>query len=155
MVEELESPWRVPNLRRTRYNDSYIIVYEDKHVTWDLKGCYEGLDKRLSQVLATSTKLFYVALNPYHDEYFCEFDDWSCTFNFPGTEDFKIVENLIFESNLRVIVDSETLRQSTDAVPVPEMSTNGKEKDGIAKTVMEKAMTNLAEKNLENMLENL
>jgi hypothetical protein len=49
-------------------NDSYIIVYEDKHVTWDLKGCYEGLDKRLSQVLATSTKLFYVALNPYHED---------------------------------------------------------------------------------------
>lgn len=101
-------------------------------------------------------KLFYVALNPYYeDEYFCEFDDWSCTFNVPSTEDFKIVENLIFESNLRVIADSETLRQSTDAVPVPETTTNGKEKDGIAKTVMEKAMTNVAEKSLENMLENL
>ena len=133
--------------------DSYVVVYEDKHVVWDLKWCYEGLDKRLSQVLATSTALSYVGLNPYHkDEYFCMFDDCSCVFNFPDTEDFKAVEKLILESDVRVIVDSETLRQSTDVVQVSEATTTSKAKDGFAKTVIEKAMTEVAEKNLEGNL---
>lgn len=136
-------------------NDSYIVVYEDKHVVWDLKGCYEGFDKRLSQVLATSTTLSYAALNPYHeDQYFCIFDDWSCAFNFPDTDDFKGVEEMILESDLRVILDSETLRQSSEVVQVSETTTTGT-KDGFAKTVMEKALTDMAEKNLENNLTGL
>ncbi|KAN0092404.1 hypothetical protein V8E51_018251 [Hyaloscypha variabilis] len=133
-------------------DDSYIIVYEDKHVVWDLKGRYEELDKRLTQVLATPNTLFYVALNPYHaDEYFCQFDDWSCSFNFAGTADFKQLEKLILDSDLRVIIDSETLKQSTDAVQAVTATTE-KAKDGFAVTVFQKALTDVAEKNLEGNL---
>jgi hypothetical protein len=138
--------------------DSYVIVYEDEHVTWDLKGCYETLDKILSQTLATNTKLLYLSLNPYHeDEYFCHFVGGSCTYRFPDTEEFRNLDNLFKQSDLQVIIESPTLKHSTDPVVVPDSKPKdtAKAKDGAVKTVVEKAAEAAAEKELEEFLENL
>lgn len=80
------------------------------------------LDEKLRQVLGQSTGLLYASLNPYHaDEYFCIFKDSSCTFKFPSTVAFRDFEKkLLLVSTLRVIIDSPTLRSSTDAVPAPK-----------------------------------
>jgi hypothetical protein len=135
-------------------NDSYAILYEDGHVTWDLKECYDTLDKTLSQVLATDTKLLYLSLNPYYeDEYFCHFVGGSVTYRFPDTEDFRNLDHLFKQSDLQVIIESPTLRHSTDPVPETKPAA-AKAKDGAVKTVVEKAAEAVAEKQLENLLEN-
>lgn len=136
--------------------DAYIIIWEDGHVVWDLKGLYDSLDQRLSKILATTTKLSFAALNPYAEEnYFCLFDDSSCVFQFPETDDFKTLEKLIQDGDpMRVIIDSPTLRQSSDVVKVVDGNNgSGSGKDGMAKTVMEKVAEEGAEKGLEKLLD--
>jgi hypothetical protein len=119
-----------------------------------LKGCYDTLDKTLSQVLTTDTKLLYLSLNPYHeDEYFCHFVGGSVTYRFPDTEDFRNLDHLFKQSDLQVIIESPTLRHSTDPVPETKPAA-AKAKDGAVKTVVEKAAEAVAEKQLENLLEN-
>ena len=103
-------------------NDSYIVSYEDGHVVWDLKGAYNTLDEKLQQVLSRSIGLLYASLIPFHaDEYFCIFKDSSCTFKFPTTESFGDFEKkLLFGCRLRLIIDSPTLKSSTDALLPPD-----------------------------------
>jgi hypothetical protein len=103
---------------------------------------YDSLDERLTKTLATTTKLTYAALNPYAQEnYFCLFDDSSCAFQFPETDDFQVLEKLIHDGDpIRVIIDSPTLRQSSDVVKVVDGNKGSDSgKDGVVKTVMEKA----------------
>lgn len=136
-------------------NDSYIVSYEDGHVVWDLKGAYDALDRKLEQVLGQSTGLRYASLNPYHaDEYFCIFKDSSCTFSFPSMDAFRDFEKmLIFASNLRVIIDSPTLKSSTDAMPAPVPAAGGNGKSSLGKQIMVDAFKDVAKKAEENDME--
>jgi hypothetical protein len=138
--------------------DTYVIVWEDGHVVWDLKGLYNSLDQRLTRTLSTSTKLSYLSLDPYAEEsYFCMFDDFSCAFQFPETEDFKALEKLILDRDpMRVIIDSPTLRQSSEVVKAEdEKNMDSKGKDGMVKTGLEKAAEDVAEERLEDLLDSL
>jgi hypothetical protein len=139
-------------------NDSYIIQYEDGHVTWDLKGSYNTLDRRLEQVLGQSTQLLYASLNPYQgEEYFCIFNDSSCAFKFPSTDAFQEVEKALHHhSDLRVIIDSPTLKHSANIIPKPsktekEDSANLPEK--IIEATAEGAAVDVAKKGLVKGIE--
>ena len=83
------------------------------------------------------------------------FDDSSCAFQFPETDNFKALEKLILDGDpMRVIIDSPTLRQSSKVVKVEdEKNVDNKGKDGIVKTVIEKAAEKAAEERLENLLD--
>lgn len=113
-------------------NDSYIIGYENGHTVWDLKGAYDTLDAKLSQILGQgqSTGLMYASLNPYHeDEYFCTFKDSSCIYKFPDSNTFRDVEQkLLFDCSLRVVIDSPTLRSSKDMVKISKAKGNNNKK---------------------------
>jgi len=135
-------------------NDSFVIIYNDGHVTWDLKGSYEELDERLDEILGKSTLLSYISLDPFHtDNYFCIFDDSSCAFRFPETERFETIGNLILEqSPLRVIIDSPTLKHSTDKLEAP-VKPEGK-KPSLASTIIQDVAKKEMEDHLEDMLQN-
>jgi hypothetical protein len=64
---------------------------------------------------------------------------------------------LFKQSDLQVIIESPTLKHSTDPVVVPDSKPKdtAKAKDGAVKTVVEKAAEAAAEKELEEFLENL
>ena len=83
------------------------------------------------------------------------FDDSSCAFQFPETDNFKVLEKLILDGDaMRVIIDSPTLRQSSKVVKVEDRNkVDKKGKDGIVKTVIEKAAEKAAKESLDNLLE--
>jgi hypothetical protein len=133
-------------------NDSFVVIYDDGHVTWDLKGSYEELDKRLQEILGQSTELSYISLDPYDtDNYFCIFGDSSCAFRFPETERFETIRNLILErSYFRVIIDSPTLKHSTDKLEEPVEPEE--EKPSFAETVVKDVAMKEMEDRLQDML---
>jgi hypothetical protein len=65
------------------------------------------------------------------------------------------LEKLILDGDpMRVIIDSPTLRQSSKVVKVEDgKNVDNKGKDGMVKTVIEKAAEKAAEERLENPLD--
>jgi hypothetical protein len=96
--------------------DSFVFVYSDGHVDWDLKSSYSDLDKVFLKRLTKPKELLFVALNPFAaDQFFCAFSDHSVTYSFPSGEAWKEIDEFILSgTGLRVISDSPTLRSSAD-----------------------------------------
>lgn len=107
--------------------DSFVFVYGDGHVDWDLKSSYNALDKVLLQRLTKPKELLFVALNPFAaDQFFCAFSDHSVTYSFPSGEVWKEVDEFISSgTSLRVISDSPTLRSLANPVVDSTSSMSG------------------------------
>lgn len=90
--------------------DSFVFVYSDGHVDWDLKSSYNDLDKVFLKRLTKPKELLFAA-----DQFFCAF---SVTYSFPSGEAWKEIDEFILSgTGLRVISDSPTLRSSADPSP--------------------------------------
>ncbi|KAI9835326.1 MAG: hypothetical protein M1819_002470 [Sarea resinae] len=98
--------------------NSYIALFEDGHVDWDLKGSYDRLDEHLDT--RSQGELVYVSLSVYKpDQFFCVFKDTTVIYDFPkGAEDLD--EDFLDAEGLRVIVKSDTAKHTglyTEAKP--------------------------------------
>ncbi|KAJ6582777.1 hypothetical protein B0H10DRAFT_2098329 [Mycena sp. CBHHK59/15] len=66
---------------------SYVVLYNDGTVTFDLRGQYPAVDVliRNTQDTARRRGVMFIALNPYFPgEYFAAFGDGSASWNFPA-----------------------------------------------------------------------
>jgi hypothetical protein len=100
-------------------NDSYLVRFENGHVIWDLKGCYDTLNERLEGV--RTGELFYVSLNPYgREQFFCMFTDRTTIYSFPTGHAWEALSLKILQADaLRVEIRSDTLKHSVDRSLTP------------------------------------
>jgi hypothetical protein len=103
--------------------DSFVFIYRYGYVDWDLKSSYNALDKFLVRWLTDFRKLLFVALNPFAaDQFFCAFSDHTVAYSFPSSEVWQGIDKFILsKTNLRVINDSPTLRDSLRRTPDDEI----------------------------------
>lgn len=136
--------------------DSFIFVYGDGHVDWDLKSSYNALDKVFLQRLTKPKELLFVALNPFAaDQFFCVFSDHSVTYSFPSSEVWKEIDEFILSgTSLRVISDSPTLRSSANPVVDSTSSTSGAgtKSESLVKLAEKEAVKDMTENAISDWL---
>jgi hypothetical protein len=107
--------------------DSYVVVFEDQHLEWDLKGSYDKLDKKLGEM--HGEELYYVSLNPYcAGQFFVVFSDMTASYAFAETDVYHALEKEMLQvARLRFVVESPTAKESgtkeveRDSEPKPEL----------------------------------
>ena len=106
---------------------AYVVLFEDGHADWDLKGQYAGLDRELDT--RGQGELVYVSLSPYHaNHYFAAFKNATVVYEFPeGAENLD--DDFVSAEALRVIVPSATAKSTAPPPPkrpsaLREFSTN-------------------------------
>lgn len=89
---------------------TYVVLFDDGHVDWDLKGCYDVLDAELEA--RGQGELVYASLSTYKAEHFLvAFNDATVLYELPpGTDD--VDEDFLAAEALRVIVPSETAKHT-------------------------------------------
>jgi hypothetical protein len=97
---------------------SYVIVFEDGHIDWDLKSQYNGLDEELEA--RNQGDLVYVSLSAYASGvFFAAFKDATVRYELPeGME--HLDEDFLAADTLRVICPSDTAKHT--GVPIQKKS---------------------------------
>ncbi|KAK3702280.1 hypothetical protein LTR37_014991 [Vermiconidia calcicola] len=97
-------------------NGACVVLFEDGHVDWDLRGCYDGLDAELET--RSQGDLIYASLSAYQTGlFFVAFKDATVRSELPeGAEDLD--EDFVAAETLMVVVPSDTAKH-TD-IPVSE-----------------------------------
>lgn len=108
-------------------NDAYVIVFKDGHAQWDLKNSYNHLNDYLEGGWLTQGNIVYASLSPYQaDRFFIAFNDATVLYSFDPSWT-TLNEALLENDELRVIVDSDTVRHTNPAAIKP--------KGGVAKGI--------------------
>ncbi len=119
-------------------NDSYVVVFKDGHVQWDLKGMYDMLDAYLQ--IYKSGDIAYVSLSPYQENrFFIAFKDSTVLYEFDQSWT-KLDEAFLECDDLRVIIDSETVRH-TNPSSVQKRSTLKNLAMGVVTSAVEGAVS--------------
>ncbi len=116
-VRQLLKPYnphgKVAHLALGMY-ESHIVLFEDGHVDWDLKNCYQKLDMELE--IRSQGELIYVSLSAYSDRhFFAAFADATVLYEFPSGCG-ELDDDFLSLDNLRVVIPSETAKHT--AIPV-------------------------------------
>lgn len=122
---------------------SYITVFEDGHVDWDLKGSYDRLDEHLEG--RTQGELVYASLSVYRpDQFFAVFRDATAIYEFPDGSG-ELDEDFLAAESLRVVVESETAKHT--GMPISKA-----EKSSALRKFSATVLTDVAEKGVEGLL---
>ena len=94
---------------------AYVVLFEDGHADWDLKGQYPELDAELD--IRGQGELIYVSLSAYHaNHFFAAFKDATVFYEFPeGAEDLD--DDFVSAEALRVVVHSATAKSTSPPPP--------------------------------------
>ena len=118
-------------------DNTYIVLFEDGHVDWDLKGQYDMLDEELT--IRQQGEMVYASLSAYEPgEFFLAFKDGTVLYDFPeGADDLD--EDFLVAESMRVITPSETAKHTglpaSKAPSAVADFTKGVMKDAAAKTI--------------------
>jgi len=124
--------------------NSYITAFEDGHVDWDLKGCYDRLDEQLEA--RASGELVYVSLSVYEeDQFFCVFKDATIIYDFPKGSD-ELNEDFLDVEGLRVMVQSDTAKHTGDNAATATKAA----KPGMLRSFSEDVLKSVAESEAES-----
>lgn len=129
--------------------ESYVVVFEDGHVDWDLRGRYDVLDRMLEGKY--DGEVGYVALDPYRaGRFFAVFTDMTALYVFGETEMWNALEEeMLLIEGLRFISQSPTAKMSA-AKPVAVTAAKG---ESIMHAALTGAMKDETKKGIESLLD--
>lgn len=126
---------------------AYVVVFEDGHIVWDLKGTNDRLDAQLEE--RSGGEVLYVSLSPYRPGiFFAAFTDGTIMYDFPkdvdGSSMWKDLDEKYLEfDGLRVITSSESLKSSAVTPKKPSA----------LRQFSEDVVTDVAKQEIESLME--